>query len=225
MSASPSWSARHSSAQSARSVSPVVGSVLATSLLLAGGFLLAVQRSTAPPPATRGHHQRPDACCTSDSSHWSVRNSRHRPVLRQHAGLRHGVRRRTRYAGSLAGPLYSITSLVESVRRTRRTAQGVGGCSADAISSSSCWLTHHLSARCSRCTPAWLRPSRWLSPAWRSRRSRRCRPCWPSRRSSPPSSRQAFTWLNSGGAAGIALGAAFAGRVVDATRPRTTASL
>jgi predicted MFS family arabinose efflux permease len=26
---------------------------------------------------------------------------------------------------------------------------------------------------------------------------------------------QAFTWLNSGGAAGIALGAAFAGRVVD----------
>jgi predicted MFS family arabinose efflux permease len=30
---------------------------------------------------------------------------------------------------------------------------------------------------------------------------------------------QAFTWLNSGSAAGIALGAAFAGRVVDTNDP------
>ncbi|HEY4570378.1 MAG TPA: MFS transporter, partial [Kribbella sp.] len=30
---------------------------------------------------------------------------------------------------------------------------------------------------------------------------------------------QAFTWLNSGGAAGMALGAAFAGRLVDVQSP------
>ena len=91
--------------------SPVAGSVLATGLVLAGGLALAAQRSTAPPPATRDRVKSPDRLL-------------HKGFLAL-AGTNVGIGlffgsmqvSVTAYAvdrgtASLAGPLYSITSLV-----------------------------------------------------------------------------------------------------------------
>ena len=194
-------------------VSPVAGSVLATSLLLAGGFLLAVQRSTAPPPARRGQHE----------SASRLLHKRFVGLIGTNVGI--GL-----FFGSmqvsvtafavargepgLAGPLYSITSLVGlfagiayGARRWKTAPQtqliivlaGLTLTCLPLLAANSA-----LTAAFALALPGLaIAPFQTLSAVLAE--------------SSVESAvlTQAFTWLNSGGAAGIALGAAFAGRVVD----------
>lgn len=194
-------------------VSPVAGSVLATSLLLAGGFLLAVQRSTAPPPAKRGQHE----------SASRLLHKRFVGLIGTNVGI--GL-----FFGSmqvsvtafavargepgLAGPLYSITSLVGlfagiayGARRWKTAPQtqliivlaGLTLTCLPLLAANSA-----LTAAFALALPGLaIAPFQTLSAVLAE--------------SSVESAvlTQAFTWLNSGGAAGIALGAAFAGRVVD----------
>jgi MFS family permease len=194
-------------------VSPVAGSVLATSLLLAGGFLLAVQRSTAPPPARRGQHE----------SASRLLHKRFVGLIGTNVGI--GL-----FFGSmqvsvtafavargepgLAGPLYSITSLVGlfagiayGARRWKTAPQtqliivlaGLTLTCLPLLAANSA-----LTAAFALALPGLaIAPFQTLSAVLAE--------------SSVESAvlTQVFTWLNSGGAAGIALGAAFAGRVVD----------
>ncbi|MEU8224372.1 MFS transporter [Kribbella sp. NPDC048915] len=193
--------------------SPVAGSVAATSLLLAGGLLLAVQRGTAPPPRRPEHRERP------------------KPLLHKRfaglvgtnigVGLFFGSMQVsvTAFAVSrgtpgLAGPLYSITSLVSLVAglvygaRRWRTAPETQFVLAFVWLTLSCLpliaAQGPLIAAFALALPGLaIAPFQTLSAVLTE--------------ASVDSAvlTQAFTWLNSGAAAGIALGSAFAGWVVD----------
>ena len=197
---------------------PVVGSVLATSFLLAGGFLLAVQRSTAPPPAERGQHE----------SVSRLLNKRFVSLIGTNIGigLFFGSMQVSvtafavaRGAPELAGPLYSITSLVSlfagiayGARRWRTAPQTqlvavLVGLTLTCLPLMA--ADTPLTAAFALALPGLaIAPFQTLTAVLAE--------------SSVESAvlTQAFTWLNSGSAAGIALGAAFAGRVVDTHSPQ-----
>ncbi|TWD80162.1 putative MFS family arabinose efflux permease [Kribbella amoyensis] len=193
--------------------SPVAGTVLATALVLLGGFSLALQRRTAPPPIERGQQQ-------------SSARLLHKGFLALVAtnlgiGLFFGTMQVsvTAYAvdrgsPSLAGPLYAITSLVSlfagfvyGARRWRLPAptQFVLVLTALAITTVPLLLVESPWALgLALALPGLaLAPFQVLSALLAESEVE------------PAVLTQAFTWLNSGSAAGIALGAAFAGRVVD----------
>jgi MFS family permease len=197
--------------------SPVVGSVLATSLLLAGGFLVAAQRSTAPPPAEPGQHQ----------SASRLLHKRFVGLIGTSIGIglffgsmqvsvtAFAVARGT---PELAGPLYSITSLVSlfaglayGARRWRTPPQTqllivLAGLTLTCLPLLA--ADSPLTAGTALALPGLaIAPFQTLSAVLAESSVE------------PVVLTQAFTWLNSGGAAGIALGAAFAGRVVDSHSP------
>lgn len=196
---------------------PVAGSVLATSLVLAGGLALAAQRSTAPPSAKRDRAKSPDRLL-------------HKGFLAL-AGTNVGIGlffgsmqvSVTAYAvdrgtPSLAGPLYSITSLVGLVagfaygaRRWRMPArnQFVLVLAALAISTIPLLAVE---------TP-WAVGIALALPGLAIAPFQTLSAVLAESEVESAVLTQAFTWLNSGSAAGIALGAAFAGRVVDANDP------
>jgi MFS family permease len=197
--------------------SAVGGSLLATSLVLIGGFSLALQRRTAPPPAGRDRQE-------------SSARLLHKGFLALVAtnigiGLFFGSMQVsvTAYAvdrgdPSLAGPLYSITSLVSLVAgfvygarrwRTPATTQFVLVLLFLAASTSPLlFVDAPWAVGLALALPGIaLAPFQVLSSILAEREV------------APEVLTQAFTWLNSGAAAGIALGAALAGRVVDSHTP------
>lgn len=195
------------------SISPAIGSILATSLLLSGGFLLAVQRGTAPPPSTPGHHQSPKR----------LLHKRFVGLVGTNIGIglffgsmqvsvtAFAVSRGT---PGLAGPLYSITSLVSLFTGLLYGARRWRIAPETQFVIAFVWLTVSclpLMAVHSPLTAAFalalpglaIAPFQTLSAVLTE--------------SAVDSAvlTQAFTWVNSGGAAGMALGSAFAGWVVD----------
>jgi hypothetical protein len=196
---------------------PVAGSVLATSLVVAGGLALAAQRGTAPPPAKRDRAKSPDRLL-------------HKGFLAL-AGTNVGIGlffgsmqvSVTAYAvgrgtPSLAGPLYSITSLVGlfagfayGARRWRMPARNQFVLVLAALTISTIPLLvveNPWAIGIALALPGLaIAPFQTLSAVLAESEVE------------PAVLTQAFTWLNSGGAAGIALGAAFAGRVVDTNDP------
>lgn len=200
------------------SISPAIGSILATSLLLSGGFLLAVQRGTAPPPSALGQHQSPK----------SLLHKRFVGLVGTNVGIglffgsmqvsvtAFAVARGT---PGLAGPLYSITSLVSlfagllyGARRWRIApeTQFVIAFVWLAVSCLPLMAVHSpLTAAFALALPGLaIAPFQTLSAVLTE--------------SAVDSAvlTQAFTWVNSGGAAGMALGSAFAGWVVDGHSPQ-----
>ncbi|TCC11386.1 MFS transporter [Kribbella soli] len=200
------------------SSSPAIGSVLATSLLLSGGFLLAVQRGTAPPPRRSGQHE----------SSQRLLHKRFVGLVGTNVGIglffgsmqvsvtAFAVARGT---PGLAGPLYSITSLVSLFAgllygaRRWRTAPETQFVIAFVWLAVSCLplLAVHspLTAAFALALPGLaIAPFQTLSAVLTE--------------SAVDSAvlTQAFTWVNSGGAAGMALGSAFAGWVVDGHSPQ-----
>jgi predicted MFS family arabinose efflux permease len=198
-------------------VSPVAGSALATSLVLAGGFSLAFQRRTAPPPSSRIHRRR------------SARLMRPELVALVAAnigiGLFFGSMQVSvtafavgRDAPGLAGPLYSITSLVSLIAgiaygaRRWRLPEPTQLVLVLVVLSLSCvpllLVDTPLAVGLALALPGLaLAPFQMLSAVLVESQVE------------PAVLTQAFTWLNSGIAAGIALGAAIAGRTVDAYSP------
>lgn len=199
-------------------VSPVAGSVLATSLLLTGGLLLAVQRRTAPPIGPRGQHERAKR----------LLHKRFAGLVGTNIGIglffgsmqvsvtAFAVARGT---PGLAGPLYSITSLVSlfaglayGARRWRTTPQTQFVIVLVGLTLSCLPLlaaATPLQAALALALPGLaIAPFQTLSAVLAESSVE------------PAVLTQAFTWLNSGSAAGIALGAAFAGRIVDTHEPR-----
>ncbi|TCO41564.1 MFS transporter [Kribbella antiqua] len=193
---------------------PVTGSVLATSLLLAGGFSVAAQRRTAPPPA-------------APHTRMSSKRLLYKGFLALAAtnigiGIFFGSMQVsvTAYAvgrgtPELAGPLYGISSLVGLVagfvygaRRWRTAARTQFVLALTGLTLSTVPLLAvetPLAVGIALALPGLvIAPIQTLSAVLAE--------------SEVESAvlTQAFTWLNSGSAAGIALGAAFAGRVVDA---------
>jgi MFS family permease len=194
--------------------SPLAGSVLATCLLLAGGLSLAAQRRTAPPSGARGQH----------GSSRSLLNKRFAGLAGTNLGIglffgsmqvsvtAFAVARGT---PGLAGPLYGITSLVSlfaglayGARRWRTAPQtqlvivlvGLTLTCLPLIAANSA-----LTAAIALALPGLaIAPFQTISSVLAESSVE------------PAVLTQAFTWLNSGGAAGIALGAALAGHVVDA---------
>jgi MFS family permease len=197
--------------------SPVAGTVLATSLLLAGGFSLVAQRRTAPPPAVAGQQ---------------VSSSRllHKRFLALVAatigiGLFFGSMQVsvTAYAvergtPALAGPLYSITSLVSLVAGliygARRWPMAVGNQFVLALSVLTVTTVPLLVVNA-----PWAVGIALALPGLAIAPFQTLSAVMTESSVEPTVLTQAFTWLNSGSAAGIALGAAFAGRVVDANSP------
>ncbi|TCC43100.1 MFS transporter [Kribbella sindirgiensis] len=200
------------------SSSPATGSTLAASLLMAGGFLLASQRGTAPPPSKAGQHESPKR----------LLHKRFVGLVGTNigVGLFFGSMQVsvTAFAVSrgtpgLAGPLYSITSLVSLFAgllygaRRWRTAPETQFVIAFVWLAASCVpliLAHTpLTAAVALALPGLaIAPFQTLSAVLAE--------------ATVDSAvlTQAFTWLNSGGAAGIALGSAFAGWVVDGHSPQ-----
>jgi MFS family permease len=196
---------------------PVAGSVLATSLVVTGGLALAAQRGTAPPPAKRDRAKSPDRLL-------------HKGFLAL-AGTNVGIGlffgsmqvSVTAYAvgrgtPSLAGPFYSITSLVGlfagfayGARRWRMPARNQFVLVLAALTISTIPLLvveNPWAIGIALALPGLaIAPFQTLSAVLAESEVE------------PAVLTQAFTWLNSGGAAGIALGAAFAGRVVDTNDP------
>jgi MFS family permease len=192
---------------------PAAGSVLATSLVVTGGLLLAMQRGTAPPPRMAGEHG-------------GAKRLLHKRFVGL-AGTNVGVGlffgsmqvSVTAFAVSqgtpgLAGPLYSITSLVSlfvglayGARRWRTApeTQFVIAFVWLAVSCVPLIVVHTpLAAALALTLPGLaIAPFQTLSSVLAESAVE------------PAVLTQAFTWLNSGGAAGIALGSAFAGWVVD----------
>jgi MFS family permease len=194
--------------------SPVTGSAMATSLLLAGGFTVAAQRRTAPPPA--------DPRSAKDSKRLLHKGFLALAATNIGVGIFFGSMQVsvTAYAvgrgtPELAGPLYSITSLVGlaagfayGVRRWSMPArtQFVLVLAALTVATIPLLVVEspvHVGIALALPGLA-IAPIQTLSAVLAE--------------SEVESAvlTQAFTWLNSGSAAGIALGAAFAGRVVDA---------
>lgn len=200
-------------------VDPVAGSALATSLLLVGGFSLALQRRTAPPPRVRVQQQgsarlmRPGFLALVGTSIG--------------VGLYFGAMQVsvTAFAvgggiASLAGPLYSVTSLVSIVvglvYGARSWRMPVSTQLVLALGSLGLLSLPLLVAdgpgtlAIALAFPgAALAPYMVLSAVIAESRVE------------PAVLTQAFTWLNSGSAAGIAAGASIAGRVVDQHGPHS----
>jgi MFS family permease len=194
--------------------SPVAGSILATSLALAGGAFLAVQRRTAPPPTAHGQRQ-------------SASRLLNKPFLALSGtsvgiGLFFGSMQVSvtafavaRGTPELAGPLYSITSLVGlfaglayGARRWRTPPQtqlvivlaGLTLATLPLLAANT-----PLTAAFALALPGLaIAPFQTLSSVIAESSVQ------------PGVLTQAFTWLNSGNAAGIALGAALSGHLVDA---------
>jgi MFS family permease len=193
--------------------SPVAGSVLATCLLLVGGFSVAAQRRTAPPPAARHH--------TTSSKRLLHQGFLALVATTIGIGIFFGSMQVsvTAYAvdrgtPSLAGPLYSVTSLVGlfagfayGARRWRMPARTQFVLVLAALSVATVPLLAvetPLAVGIALALPGLaIAPFQTLSAVLAESEVE------------PAVLTQAFTWLNSGSAAGIALGAAFAGRVVD----------
>jgi MFS family permease len=200
------------------STSPAIGSVLATSLLLSGGFLLAVQRGTAPPPSAPGHHQSPKR----------LLHKRFVGLVGTNVGIglffgsmqvsvtAFAVARGT---PGIAGPLYSITSLVSLFAGLLYGARRWRIAPETQFVIAFVWLTlsclpliavhSPLAAAFALTLPGLaIAPFQTLSAVLTE--------------SAVESAvlTQAFTWVNSGGAAGMALGSAFAGWVVDGHSPQ-----
>jgi MFS family permease len=194
--------------------SPVAGSTLAMGLVLAGGLALAVQRSTAPSPVRRHPTSDPDrllhkgflALVGTNIGIGIFFGSMQVSVTAYAVG---------RGTPSLAGPLYSITSLVGLIagfaygaRRWRLSARNQLVLVLAALTVSTIPLLAvetPLAVGIALALPGLaIAPFQTLSAVLAE--------------SEVESAvlNQAFTWLNSGSAAGIALGAAVAGRVVDA---------
>ncbi|WBQ05891.1 MFS transporter [Kribbella sp. CA-293567] len=199
-------------------VSPVAGSVLATALVVGGGLSLAMQRGTAPPPTA------------------GVRSEGSESLLRKGflalvgtnigVGLFFGTMQVSvtafavgRGAESLAGPLYSITSLISLVAgvaygakrwRTAVTKQFVIAMTVLFVTSLPLLLVDSpLALALALALPGLaLAPIQVLSSVLAESKVE------------PAVLTQAFTWLNSGSAAGIAMGAAVAGHAVDAQGPQ-----
>jgi MFS family permease len=193
--------------------SPVVGSALATCLVLLGGLSLAVQRSTAPPPVKRHSTSDPDRLLHKGFLALVATNIGIGIFFgsMQVAVTAYAVDRGT---PSLAGPLYSITSLVGLVagfaygaRRWRMSARNQFVLALAALSLATIPLLiveTPLAIGIALALPGLaIAPFQTLSAVLAESEVE------------PAVLTQAFTWLNSGSAAGIALGAAFAGRVVD----------
>ncbi|GAA3082978.1 MFS family permease [Kribbella aluminosa] len=195
------------------STSPAAGSMLATGLLLAGGFLLAMQRGTAPPPGAPGQHE-------------GAKRLLHKRFVglvgtNVGIGLFFGSMQVSvtafavsRGAPGLAGPLYSITSLVSLFAgfaygakrwRTAPETQFVVAFVWLAVSCLPLLAVHTpLAAALALCLPGLaIAPFQTLSAVMTESAVE------------PAILTQAFTWINSGGAAGLALGSAFAGWAVD----------
>jgi MFS family permease len=199
-------------------VSPVAGSALATGLVLTGGFALAFQRSTAPPSAKRSSQ--------AGSDRLLRRGFLALVGTSIGVGLFFGSMQVSvtafavdRGTAALAGPLYSVTSLVSMVAGfvygARRWPGSVGTQFVVALGSLSVlcvpllFVTSPLALAIALTLPGLaIAPFMVLSSVLTE-----------SRVESSVLT-QAFTWLNSGSAAGIAMGAALAGRVVDAHEPR-----
>ncbi|WUJ73454.1 MFS transporter [Kribbella soli] len=195
------------------STSPAAGSILATSLLVAGGLLLAMQRGTAPPPTAPGEHGHAKRLLHKRFAGLVGTNIG--------VGLFFGSMQVsvTAFAVSrgtpgLAGPLYSITSLVSLFAglvygaRRWRTAPETQFVIAFVWLTISCvpLIAAHtpLTAAIALALPGLaIAPFQTLSAVLTESTVH------------PAILTQAFTWLNSGGAAGIALGSAFAGWLVD----------
>ncbi|ONI68171.1 MFS transporter [Kribbella sp. ALI-6-A] len=193
--------------------SPVAGSALATSLLIAGGLALAVQRSTAPPPASADRRE--------SSARLLTRGFLILVATTIGIGLFFGSMQVsvTAFAvdsgsPSLAGPLYAITSLVSlfagfayGARHwpMRPSKQFVLALAALTISTIPLLLVNSpLALGLALALPGLaIAPIQTLSAVLAESEV------------APTVLTQAFTWLNSGSAAGVALGAAFAGRAVD----------
>ncbi|TDD19902.1 MFS transporter [Kribbella turkmenica] len=193
--------------------SPVIGTVLATILVLVGGFSLAVQRSTAPPPAKRDHTKRPDRLLRKAFLALVGTNIGIGIFFgsMQVSVTAYAVERGT---PALAGPLYSVTSLVGLVagfvygaRRWRPPARSQFVLVLAALTISTIPLLAvetPLAMGIALAVPGLaIAPFQTLSAVLAESEVE------------PAVLTQAFTWLNSGSAAGIAAGAAFAGRVVD----------
>jgi MFS family permease len=193
---------------------PVVGMSLATSLVLLGGFSLALQRSTAPPPVKRNRSTKPDRLLHKGFLALIATNIGIGIFFgsMQVAVTAYAVGRGT---PSLAGPLYSITSVVGLIagfaygaRRWRMPArnQFVLVLVALTISTIPLLLVETpLAVGIALALPGLaIAPFQTLSAVLAEAEVESA------------VLTQAFTWLNSGSAAGIALGAAFAGQAVDA---------
>ncbi|GAB3943115.1 MFS transporter [Kribbella albertanoniae] len=193
--------------------SPVAGSALATGLVLAGGFTLAAQRRTAPPPVGRGQQ-------VSSSR---LLHKRFLALVMTNVGIglffgsmqvsvtAYAV---TRGTPSLAGPLYSITSLVSlfagfayGARRWRMDVQNQFVLALSILTITTIPLLvvdHPWAVGIALALPGLaIAPFQTISAVLTESSVE------------PAVLTQAFTWLNSGAAAGIALGAAFAGGIVD----------
>ncbi len=199
-------------------VSPVAGSALATSLVLAGGFTLAGQRSTAPPAKAPGSQ--------TDSNRLLHKGFLALVGTNVGVGLFFGSMQVSvtafavgRGSASLAGPLYSITSLISLLAgiaygarrwRFRARSQFVTAMAVLAVSSVPLLVVDSpLALALALTLPGLaLAPIQVLSSVLTESEVE------------PAVLTQAFTWLNSGSAAGIALGAAVAGRAVDTHGPQ-----
>jgi MFS family permease len=196
-------------------MSPVAGSGLATTLVVGGGFALALQRSTAPPPERLRKE----------------RHARLRPEFLTLVGASIGVGlffgamqvSVTAFASELgaaefAGPLYSVTSLVSMAAgllygarrwRTPATTQFVAALGLLGLTCLPLLMVQSLPmlALALALPGVALAPYMVLSSVLAESRVEAA------------VLTQAFTWLNSGSAAGIAVGAALTGRVVDTHDP------
>lgn len=199
-------------------VSPVAGSILATALVVGGGLSLALQRSTAPPP-TAGVR-------TEGSGRLLHKGFLALVGTNIGVGLFFGTMQVsvTAFAvawgsASLAGPLYSITSLISlaagiayGARRWRLPARTQFVLAMAVLFVTTLPLLGAdtpLALALALALPGLaLAPIQVLSSVLAESEVE------------PAVLTQAFTWLNSGSAAGIAMGAAVAGRAVDAHGPQ-----
>jgi len=194
-------------------VSPVAGSVLATILVVGGGLSLALQRRTAPPPSAgrpkegsgRLLHKGFLALVGTNVGVGLFFGSMQVSVTAFAVG---------RGSESLAGPLYSITSLISlaagiayGARRWRLPARTQFVIAMTVLCVTTLPLlgvSTPLALALALALPGLaLAPIQVLSSVLAESEVE------------PAVLTQAFTWLNSGSAAGIAMGAAVAGRVVD----------
>jgi MFS family permease len=198
-------------------VNPVAGAALATLLVLTGGLTLALQRSTAPPRSAGPRRS---------TARLLQRGFLALVATNVGVGLFFGTMQVSvtafavdRGSAALAGPLYSVTSLVSMIaglvygaRRWRMpipTQFVVSlGC-LGVLCIPLLFVTSPAALAIALALPGLaIAPFMVLSSVLAESRVE------------PSVLTQAFTWLNSGSAAGIAMGAALAGRVVDTHEPR-----
>ncbi|ADB35704.1 major facilitator superfamily MFS_1 [Kribbella flavida DSM 17836] len=197
--------------------SPMAGSILAASLLVAGGLSLAVQRSTAPPLAQRN---RLESSARLLRRGFLVLIATNIGIGLFFGSMQVSVTAFAVDSGSpsLAGPLYAVTSLVSlfagfayGARTWRMPPPRQFVLVLTALTLSTIPLlvaSSPLTLALALALPGLaIAPFQTLSAVLTESEV------------APSVLTQAFTWLNSGSAAGVALGAALAGRVVDAHSP------